>query len=167
MADQFNVYYVAEFPIDRITDAGEEGWYQMPQHLRHQYDFLGAVVEHIKNTECEPVQVTMRADGTVAVGPSGVTRLYALRTRLGWTTIPAIVSTTTIPDWLDLTTPVTSVEQFRQYYQLEPAELGFQADGKAYHRNHNPNPAQVIETFKVSPATKDRVLAMLEEEAKR
>lgn len=167
MDEQFKVYYVADFPIDRITDRGEEGWYQMPQHLRYQYDFLGAVVEHIENTFCEPIQITMRSDSSVAVGPSGVTRLYALRTLRNYTTIPAIVSTNTYPEWLDTGVPVSTLEQFRGYYRLEPADYGFGEDGRAYHRNHNPNPEQVIETMVVSETTRKRVITMLEEEAKR
>jgi|AntRauTorckE6833_2_1112554.scaffolds.fasta_scaffold05894_5 hypothetical protein len=167
MNDQYKVYYVAEFPIERITDRGEEGWYKQPQHLRHQYDFLGAILEHIDNTFCEPVQITMRTDGTVAVGPSGVTRLYALATLRDWQTIPAIVSTNTTPKWLDTTIPVTTNEQFASFYRLEPAELGFTTDGRAYHRNHNPNPQQVVATMEVRPATRARIVTMLEEEAKR
>jgi len=167
MNDKYSVYYVAEFPIDQITDRGEEGWYRQPQHLRHQYDFLGAILEHIDNTFCEPVQITMRAGGTVTVGPSGVTRLYALATLQGWQTIPAIVSTTITPPWLDTTVPVTTSEQFARYYRLEPAELGFMADGRAYHRNYNPNPQQVAATMVVAPATRARIVTMLEEEAQR
>lgn len=165
MAETFSAYYVAEFPIERLTDRGEEGWYSKPDHLRHQYDFLGAIVEHVSNTGCEPIQITMRTDGTVVAGPSGVSRLYALRTQCGWQTIPAIVSTTTTPNWLDTTTPLRTVEQLRSYYRLEPAELGFTENGRVYHRNHNPHPEQVAATLMVAPATKQRVLAMLEAEA--
>lgn len=167
MAEQFNVYYVAAFPIDRLTDTGAEEWYQQSEHLRHQYRFLDAIVEHIDNTFCEPIQVTMRSDGTAVAGPSGVTRLYALTTLRHWETIPAIVSTTTTPDWLDVSTPVSTVAQFRSYYRLEPAEIGFQPDGRAYHRNHNPHPTQVVATLAVSDDTKQRILTMLAEEAKR
>ncbi len=167
MGELFKVYYVKELPIDRITDRGEEGWYQMPQHLRYQYDFLGAILEHIDNTFCEPIQITVRDDGSVVAGPSGVTRLYALRTLRGWTTIPAIVSTTMIPDWLDVSNPVTGREQLRSYYRLEPADYGFAEDGRAYHRNHNPHPEQVNETMVVAETTTKRIITMLEEEAKR
>lgn len=167
MIKKFSVYHVAEFPIHKITDRGGEGWYQMPHHIRYQYDFLGAVVEHIDNTFCEPIQLIMRADGTVAAGPSGVTRLYALLTLRNWQTIPAIVSTEILPDWLDVRAPVTTVKQFQSYYRLEPADIGFTEDGRAYHRNHNPNPVQVAATMVVSERTRQRVITMLEEEARR
>jgi hypothetical protein len=167
MAEVFKVFYVKEFPIARITDCGEEGWYQMPQHLRYRYDFLGAILEHIDNTFCEPIQITMRDDRTVTAGPSGVTRLYALRTLRDWISIPAIVSTTSTPEWLDVSEPVTSREQLRSYYRLEPADYGFTEDGRVYHRNYNPNSEQVAATMVVRDDTKARVIAMLEEEAKR
>ena len=167
MEEQFKVFYIKEFPIDRIIDRGEEGWYQMPHHLRHRYDFLGAILEHIENTFCEPIQITMRGDTDVAAGPSGVTRLYALRTRQDFKTIPAVVSTLVTPDWLDTSTPIVTREQFRSYYRLEPADYGFAPDGRAYHRNHNPNPAQVAATMVVSDETRQRIITMLEEEAKR
>jgi len=167
MAEIYKVYYVAEFPIAQITNRGEEGWYQLPQHIRYQYDFLGAILEHIDATGCEPIHITMRADGTVAAGPSGVTRLYALRTQRGWQTIPALVSTGVTPAWLDVSAPVGTVAQLRAYYRLEPADVGLATDGRAYHRNHNPNPQQVAATMVVSDDTRARIITMLEEEARR
>lgn len=167
MGERFKVYYVAEFPINRITERGEEGWYYQLEHLRNRYDFLGAILEHIDNTFCEPIQITIRSNTEVTAGPSGVTRLYALRTKKGWQTIPAIVSTTVTLDWLDNSVPIKTLSQLRSYYRLEPADYGFEEDGRAYHRNQNPNPNQVMATMVVSNATRQRVIAMLEEEAKR
>lgn len=167
MAEQFKAFFVANFPIDRITDSGEEGWYYDRNHLRNQYRFLDAIIEHISNTFCEPVQITMRCDGSVVAGPSGVTRLYALSTLCGWETIPAIVSTTTKPRWLDTSVPVTSVKALRSHYRLEPADIGFASDGRVYHRNYNPNPAQIMTTLEVAPATKQRIVTMLQKEAER
>jgi len=166
MADVYKVYYVPEFPITRITNRGEEGWYHDPHHIRNQYDFLGAIVEHVENTFCEPIQITMRVDKTVVVGPSGVTRLYALTSRRNWTIIPAIVSTSVTPDWLDISTPVTSLKQFRGYYRLAPADIGFELDGRAYHRNHNPHPQQVMESMVVCDSTRQRIILMLQEGTK-
>lgn len=167
MEQNFKVYYVKAFPIDRITQKGYEGWHDMPDHTRHKYRFLDAILEHIDNTFCEPVQITMRSEADVSAGPSGVARMYALSNIRGWETIPAIVSTLTEPEWLDTSEPVTSLEQYRSYYRLEPVGIGFEENGRAYHRNQNPNPAQVMATMAVSDETKARLVAMLEEEAKR
>lgn len=160
----FTVFYTPAFPIDRITDRGESGWHAQPNHTRNRYDFCGAVLEHIDNTFCEPIQITVHGEKDVAAGPSGVVRLYALYHRRGWTHIPAIVSTRIPLPWLPDAVPVTTREQFRAYYRLEPADIGFHTDGRAYHRNHNPNPEQLLETFVVAPETKERMLAMLTEE---
>ena len=165
MEKPFKVYYVKDFPIDRITNRWESGWHSQPLHPRNRYDFAGAILEHIDNTFCEPIQIIVRSDQEVSAGPSGVARLYALIHRRGWTTIPAIVSASCAPEWLDMSAPITSLEQFRSYYRLEPATYGFEEDGRAYHHNQNPNPAQITDTFVVSEATKQRILTMLEEEA--
>ena len=164
MPKLFNVYYVREFPVAHIADRGESGWHQNPNHVRNRYRFEDAVLEHIDNTFCEPIQILIRNEKEIAAGPSGVVRLHALATLRGATVIPAIVSTAIVPSWLDTSVPVTTLEQFRSYYRLEPADYGFEADGRAYHHNHNPNPAQVAETFAVSDATRERIIAMLREE---
>jgi hypothetical protein len=167
MAKQFRVFYVKEFPIARITDRGESGWHRDPMHTRNRYRFEDAVLEHIDNTFCEPVQLVLRSEGEISAGPSGVVRLHALATLRRATHIPAIVSARIAPEWLDTSVPVESLEQFRSFYRLEPADLGFEEDGRAYHRNHNPNPEQIRATFAVSPETLARILAMLKEEEGR
>jgi hypothetical protein len=167
MNRQFDVFYVRAFPVARITDRGESGWHSQPGHTRNRYRFEEAILEHIDNTFCEPIQILIRSEKEVIAGPSGVVRLHALATLRGWSEIPAIVSAAAVPPWLDISVPVESIEQFRGYYRLQPADLGFEPDGKAYHRNHNPNPAQLAETFAVSEATRARILAMLKEEEGR
>ena len=164
MESKYKVYYVKEFPIEKITDLGTSGWHNMPNHTRSRYRFDDAVLEHIDNTFCEPIQILMHDERQVVAGPSGVVRLHALIHKRGATTIPAIVSTKVEPDWLDTSEPVVSLEQFRGYYRLEPMSIGFDEDGKAYHHNFNPNPEQLMETFMVSDETKERMLAMLKEE---
>ena len=162
MGKTFNVYYVKDFPIDRITDRGGDGFLFMPEHIRNRYGFVDAVLEHIDNTFCEPVQILIRSEQEISAGPSGVTRLHALLHKRGWTHIPAIVSAAIEPDWLDTSIPIATLQQFRSYYRLEPASYGFEEDGRAYHHNENPNPEQVVETFVVSDETKKRILEMLE-----
>jgi len=160
----FKVFYVAEFPIDRITDRGESGWHKKPEHTRNRYKFEEVILEHIDNTFCEPVQILLHSEKEVVAGPSGVVRLHALATLRGATYVPAIVSAAVVPEWLDTSVPVESLEQFRSYYRLPPADFGFEEDGRAYHRNLNPNPEQIQQTLQVSPETMKRVLAMLKEE---
>jgi hypothetical protein len=103
----------------------------------------------------------MRSETEISAGPSGVTRLHALSTLRGWRNIPAIVSTAIYPNWLDTSVPITTLNEYRSYYRLEPAAYGFEEDGRAYHHNRNPNPEQILETFVVSEATKKRILEML------
>jgi len=165
MKNKCKVFFVKEFPIDRITSDGAEGWYTMPTHTRTRFRFFDAILEHIDNTFCEPIQIVLRNENEISAGSSGVTRLYALRHKRGWSHIPAIVSAYNEPDWLDTTVPVETLSQYRSFYRLEPKDYGFEEDGQAYHRNENPNPAQVLETFVVSDATKKRILDMLAAEA--
>src|SRR3569623_112330 len=169
MPDRYRVFYVAAFPIAKISDRGESGWHSMPGHTRNRYRFEEAILEHIDNTFCEPVQIVMRSEGEVQAGPSGVVRLHALATLRGATHIPAIVSAREphIPQWLDISKPIQTREELRGYYRLEPSAYGFEPDGRAYHHNHNPNAAQVLTTFVVSDATRARILAMLAEEESR
>lgn len=162
---KFRIFYVKEFPIERLTDRGTSGWHAMPNHTRNRYRFEDAILEHIDNTFCEPIQVLIRDETQIVAGPSGVARLHALIHKRGWTHIPAIVSTLITPDWLDISTPVTTKEQLRSYYRLEPKDYGFSENGAAYHLNQNPNPEQMRETFVVSQETLERMLNMLKEEA--
>ncbi len=164
MDKTFKVLYVAAFPIERITDRGESGWHSNPAHTRNRYRFEEAILEHIDNTFCEPVQILMRSEAEVVAGPSGVVRLHAMAGLRGATHIPAIVSAAILPPWLDTSVPIKTLEQFRGYYRLEPATIGFEEDGRAYHHNLNPNPKQIQETLQVSQETMERVLAMLKEE---
>ncbi len=164
MTETYNVYYVEQFPIDKLTDRGTSGWHSRPEHTRSRYRFDDAILEHIDNTFCEPIQVLMRAPGQIVAGPSGVVRLHALIHKRNWNHIPAIVSCDFEPDWLDTSVSVTTKEQLRSYYRLEPRDCGFEPDGRALHHNFNPSPEQVVETLEVSPETKERVLAMLKVE---
>lgn len=157
------MYYVNQFPIQCINQNYVSGWHRQPEHVFSRYGFDDMILEHIDNTFCEPVQVLMHTDQQITAGPSGVMRLYALANKRGWTHIPAIVSTKVTPDWLDTSEPVETIEQFRSYYRLEPADIGFEENGQAYHRNHNPNPEQAKETLVVRPETLKKFIAMLEE----
>lgn len=161
--EQFKVYFVKQFPIERITQRSESGWHRQPGHVFNRYGFDEMILEHIDNTFCEPIQITLRSEQEISAGPSGVMRLYALSHKRGWTHIPAIVSALEEPNWLDVSVPVRSKEQFRSYYRLEPADFGFEENGKAYHRNHNPNPEQAADTLVVAPETLNRFIAMLKE----
>ena len=45
MKNKCKVFFVKEFPIDRITSDGAEGWYTMPTHTRTRFRFFDAILE--------------------------------------------------------------------------------------------------------------------------
>lgn len=156
----YTAYYVPKFPIYKLTDMGMDLWVNNPNHLRHRYGFLDAILEHIDNTNhIDPVRVVLHSERDVQAGPAGVARLYALHHKRGYTHIPAIVSTTEYFDWFgEEVVKVETKEQLRSYFLLEPASCVIEPDGKAWWNNQNPNEKQVRETFKVSPETLERFL---------
>lgn len=150
----YKSYYVAKFPIDKITNKGMDDWVNDKNHVRYKYGFLETIVEHIENSNyCEPIMISYHNDGDVSAGPSGVARLYGLTTMKQWRFIPAIVVTKESLNWLADKVEITTPNQLRKYFQLEPASYGM-VDGRVYWHNHNPNAKQATKTLKVS---KDRL----------
>lgn len=156
----YKAYYVPKFPVDKITDYGMDLWVNNPNHPRHQYGFLDAILEHIDNTNhIDPVRVTFYSDKQIVAGPAGVARLYALMHKRRYTHIPSIVSTQKYFDWFgEDVVEIKDKEHLRSYFLLEPVDCGIDPDGKAHWHNQNPNEKQVRETFKVSPETLERFL---------
>ena len=154
-------FFVPRFTIADITNCGMDSWVEDPTHIRHKYGFLTAILEHIKNTNyCEPIKITYHNSNEVNAGPSGVARLHALKTIEGWTDIPAIVTTNleiAEIDWVEITTK----EQLRSYFLLEPKEYGIDADLGAFWHNQNPNREQATATLQVSKITLDNFLKCL------
>ena len=153
-------YYVPRFPISYITQDGMDGWINIPNHPRHQYGFLDAILEHIDNTgHIDPICVTIHSIREVYAGPSGVARLYALTHKRNYSHIPAIVSTPEYYEWFgEGVEEIKSPEDIRKHLLLEPASYGIDSDGKCVWQNQNPNEKQLRETFKVSPQTLERFL---------
>ena len=156
----YNGYYVPKFPISYITQDGMDGWINIPNHPRHQYGFLDAILEHIDNTgHIDPICVTIHSMREIYAGPAGVARLYALTHKRNYSHIPAIVSTHKYYDWFgEGVEEIKSPEDIRKHFLLEPASYGIDSDGKCNWQNQNPNEKQLRETFKVSPQTLERIL---------
>lgn len=156
----YKSYYVPQFPIHKITDSGMDLWVNDPNHPRHRYGFLEAILEHIDNTNhIDPVRIVIHQENDIQAGPAGVARLYALTHNREYTHIPAIVSTTQYFDWFgESVVEIKDKEQIRSYLLLEPAAYTIEEDGKVWWHNQNPNEKQVRETFKVSPETLERFL---------
>lgn len=153
-------YYVPKFPISYITQDGMDGWIYIPNHPRHQYGFLDAILEHIDNTRhIDPICVTIHSMREVYAGPSGVARLYALTHKRNYSHIPAIVSTHKYYDWFgEEVEEIKSPEDIRKHLLLEPKSYGIDSNGICHWQNQNPNEKQLRETFKVSPQTLERFL---------
>ncbi len=156
----YKVYYVPQFPVNKITDDGRDQWINDPNHIKHQCGFLQAILEHIDNTNhIDPIRIVIPVKGQVQAGPAGTSRLYALTYLRGYTHIPVIISTQKCYDWFgkDIT-EIKDKEHLRTHFLLEPATCIIQPDGKAWWHNHNPNEKQMKETYKVSPEKIDKLL---------
>jgi len=160
----YKSFYVPLFPIEKITNHGMDGWVHDKTHKRHKYGFLETILEHIDNSGfIEPVMISYHNANDVSAGPSGVARLWALRTMRNATLIPAIVVTKESLDWLPNKVEITSAEQLRTYFQLEPKDWGISEDGRAYWHNQNPNKEQATATLKVSPESLALFLKCIED----
>jgi hypothetical protein len=156
----YKAYYVPQFPVSKITDEGMDLWIKDPNHPRHKYGFLDAILEHLDNINyIEPVRIVIHNERDIQAGPTGVARLYALTHIRGYTHVPAIVSTTQYFDWFgEDVVEIIDKEQIRYYLRLEPVNYCIEPDGKVWWHNQNPNEKQLRETFKVSPETLERFL---------
>ncbi len=156
----YQVYYVPNFPVNKITDDGRDQWINDPNHIRHQCGFLQAILEHIDNTNhIDPIRIVIHNEKDIQAGPAGTSRLYALTHLRNHTHIPAIVSATQYYDWFgNDVVEITDKEQIRSYLLLEPVNYTIEPDGKVWWHNQNPNEKQLRETFKVSPETLEKFL---------
>lgn len=156
----YQAYYVPNFPVNKITDDGRDQWINDPNHIRHQCEFLQAILEHIDNTNyIDPIRIVIHNEKDIQAGPSGTSRLYALTHLRNYTHIPAIVSATQYYDWFgNDVVEITDKEQIRSYLLLEPVDYTIEPDGKVWWHNQNPNEKQLRETFKVSPETLEKFL---------
>lgn len=156
----YAAYYVPKFPISYITQDGMDAWINIPNHPRHQYGFLDAILEHIDNTGyIDPICITIHSIKEVYAGSAGVARLYALTHKRNYTHIPAIVSTHKYYDWFgEEVEKIKSPKCIRKRLLLEPKSYGIDSNGLCYWNNQNPNEKQIRETFKVSPQTLERFL---------
>lgn len=160
----YKSYYVPNFPVNKITDDGRDGWIDMPNHPRNRYRVLDAILEHIDNTNhIDPIKIRIPVAGQVQAGPQGVARLYALRYIRNYTHVPAIVCSPEYFEWFGQdVVEIKDSEQVRSYLLLEPVDYGLNSEGEAFWVNQNPNEKQLRETFKVSPETLHRTLLAFE-----
>lgn len=159
-------YYVEQFPINRITVTGEDGWCHMPNHPRMRYGYLDAVLEHIDNSRrIDPIQIIIHSENQVHAGPSGVARLFALTHRRNYTHVPAIVTTEKLYAWMDNAIEITTTDQLLSYFSPDylPKSYALDENG-AFWSNHAPYINDIMHSMKVSDETKKRLTQMIEEE---
>jgi hypothetical protein len=156
----YKSYYIPNFPVNKITVDGRDGWINVPNHPKNKYKFLDAILEHIDNTNhIDPIRIVIHDENQVHVGPSGTSRLYALTHIRNYKYVPAMVSTTKYYDWFgDDIVEIKTKEQIRSYLLLEPVTYELEPDGKIWWHNENPNESQIRKTFKVSNDTIERIL---------
>ena len=165
---QYKSFFVPDFPINKITNDGHDGWIDIPNHPRNIYGYLDIILEHIENTNyIEPIKISYHNSTDISCGPNGVSRLYALTHIKKLTTIPAIASIN-IDHLIDLDNiqdkvEITSAEQLRSYFLLEPASYGIDPNGQVFWQNQNPNPEQASKTLNVSKESLARFLKSISE----
>lgn len=161
-------YYVKQFPIDKITVTGEDGWCYITQHPRMRYGYLDAVLEHIDNSKrIDPVQIIIHDEKQIHAGPSGVARLFALTHIRQYTHVPAIVSSPTIFEWFENPIEITNLEQFLSYFSQDYLPKSYSLDHNgAFWTNHAAYIEDVERSMKVSTETKNRLKQMILEETR-
>lgn len=161
-------YYVEQFPINRITVTGEDGWCHMPNHPRMRYGYLDAVLEHIDNSNrIDPIQIIIHSENQVHAGPSGVARLFALTHRRNYTYVPAIVSTAQLYSWIENPIEIRDTNQLLSYFSPDYLPKSYSLDNNgAFWHNHAPYANDIERSMCVSPETKQRLRLMIEEENK-
>jgi len=159
-------YFVPNFPVNRITMTGEDGWCHMPNHPRSKYRYLDAVLEHIDNSKrIDPILIIIHDETQVHAGPSGVSRLFALMNIRKYEYVPAIVNSPFKYNWLG-----EGVEQIRDVPHLLsffaedylPKSYSVDKNGAFWH-NGNVYKHDVERSFKVSQETKNRIYQMIKE----
>ena len=160
-------FYVPNFPIDRITQTGEDGWCHMPHHARMRYRYLDAVLEHIDNSSrIDPIQIVIHDEQQVHAGPSGVARLFALTHQRQYTHIPAVASSAVKYDWFgDGVVEITTAAELLSYFDplYLPKSYSLDSSG-AFWSNHSPYIEDIERSMRVSAETKNRLRSMIAEE---
>jgi len=164
----YKSFFVPDFPINMIVNTGTDGWVSMPAHPRNVYGYLDIILEHIENTNyIEPIMIHCHNINDISAGPNGVSRLYALTHIKKLTTIPAIASIN-INYLIDLNNiqdkvEITTAEQLRSYFILEPASYGIDPNGQVFWQNQNPNKEQASKTLNISKESLERFLKSIAE----
>jgi hypothetical protein len=161
-------YFVRNFPVNKITQTGEDGWCHMPNHPRMRYKYLDAVLEHIDNSNrIDPIQITIHSDTQVSAGPSGVARLFALSRIRNAEYVPAIVNTEKAYDWFVDYVEITNTDELLSYFSSDylPKSYSIDENGAFWH-NHRPYIEDIEKSMKVSNETKERLKQMVVEENK-
>lgn len=163
MTDKFKVYYVEKFPFAKLNTLGEEPWVKDPTSLRNRYRYLEAIIEHINNDICEPIQV-MQSGNQYLAGPHGANRLYAIYKLTEETHFPAVISCKTIPDFLEDPVEIKDIDDLSKYFHrdiknITTASVNFADDGRLFFNTWGSfsNPMKLFETFKASPETTSRI----------
>lgn len=160
-------YFVPNFPVNKITMTGEDGWCHMPNHPRMKYKYLDAVLEHIDNSgRIDPIMIIIHDENQVHAGPSGVARLFALMNYRKYTHVPVIVSSPIQYNWFgDGVEKILNEQKFLSYFSKDylPKSYTLNEQG-AYWSNHNIFIHDVEHSMKVSKETKNRLRMLVEEE---
>jgi hypothetical protein len=158
-------YFVPNFPINRITQTGEDGWCHMPNHPRSRYDYLGAILEHMDNCKrIDPIQIIIHDEQQVHAGPSGVSRLFALTHQRHYTHIPCIVSSTIQYEWFgENVVKINTTEELLSYFDPAYLPKSYSLDNGAFWHNGAWSYTELERTMNVSEATKLRMKQMMTE----
>ena len=158
-------YFVPNFPINRITQTGEDGWCHMPNHPRSRYDYLGAILEHMDNCKrIDPIQIIIHDEQQVHAGPSGVSRLFALTHQRQYTHIPCIVSSEICYEWFgENVVKINATEELLSYFDPAYLPKSYSLDNGAFWHNGAWSYTELERTMNVSEATKLRMQQMMTE----
>ena len=160
-----SAYYVPNFPINCITQTGEDGWCHMPNHPRSRYDYLGAILEHMDNNKrIDPIQIIIHDEQQVHAGPSGVSRLFALTHHRQYTHIPCIVSSEICYEWFgDNVVKINTTEELLSYFDPNYLPKSYSLDNGAFWHNGAWSYEELERTMNVSIETKLRMKQMMTE----
>jgi len=161
--------FTKELSVEKIDVYGEEGWVNIPNHVRNKYKFLEAIAESIQITGCDPIKVTVSNQGLLVAGPSGVNRLQAVIKVLKWTAVPALICCEKVPAFIDDYEVVASDEQLRSYFSRRPKRLKLvrSESGKVLSYDHYSGslfPDDVRKNWVGKPDTVDRMYRLAVEE---
>ena len=160
------IYFVPNFPIKYITKPGEDGWCHMPNHPRMRYDYLGAILEHMTNSNrIDPIQITIHSEQEVHAGPSGVSRLFALTYIKEYTSVPCIVSSEIAYEWFGKDViEIFTISELLNYFDPNYLPKSYSIDNNgAFWHNGVWSFKELERTLNVSDATKARMKQMMEE----